>query len=293
MALERKWQAVNATPLTADGTQLGLITLADTAGLRTKQAVYLKSNTKPMTAFQVQEVLSPTEVILGAPGARVGRENFVDLSAWTVADAAILGAPEQNKQANPPDKDHYSAIYESDPVVADRVIFVDQYGRFYGEGNPLPIAFDGTISVGNVTITDDDGDELGINSDGSINVNIISAPSDDNIVTSTFGTASAVVSGATTSVVTYTVPLNKKGVLQRVVASGTNIGTYTLTINGTIQSILRTYFTGPYNVTFEFSAGQENGLVIQPGDIIEVTILHDRPFLGDFDGRIQVFELLQ
>lgn len=291
MALERKWLAITATPLTANGTSIGVITVADTAGFRTKQTAYLVSNTKQPAQFQVQEVLSPTQLVLGPVGPKVGRQHFSDLSGYLVADGAAVGAEEQDKKANPPDKDHYSAIYEADPVVADRVIFVDQYGRFYGPGNPLPIAFDGTIAVGNVTITDDDGDEMEVNPDGSINVNIVTAQT-NNVVKNTYGSASAVPSGIATTIVQYMVPLIlTSAILQRISVSGENVGRFQVFINGTLIDTRRTYYGANFSEYFEFAVNTTDGYTLAPGDIVAVKILHNKPQVGDFEGRIQVFEI--
>ena len=289
MALERKWLSIAPRPLIADGLPFGAIQVASTAGFRTKMKIGLKSDTQQPAQFQVQEVISETVLIVGKPGPTVGRGAGEDVSRFKVLDNATIHASEQDKN-NIPEKDHYQAVYEADPVVADRVIQVDENGNFYGPGNPMPIAFDGTVSVGNVTITDDNGDELNINSDGSINVNILPSTSGDNSVRNVFGMASAVPSGATTTIVTYICPTGVRALLQRSVCSGTNKGEFTITINGLTQGVLRTYFD-EFNVTFDFTTGQENGLVLMAGDIVTVKILHNRPFLGDFDGRIQVFEV--
>lgn len=291
MALERKWPAIPARLLTADGNAFGLIQIADTAEFRTKQKIGLKSNTLSPTAYQVKEVISSTQLIVGPIDNKVGRENFSDVSMWTVADGATIHAVEQDKNQIP-DKDHYLAVYESDPVVADRVILVDKYGNKYGEGNPLPIAFDGTVAVGNVTITDDGGDELQINSDGSINVVIVPSVSGNSIVRNKYGAVAGLAANTQTTVVSYTVPPGRASILQRAVASGENIAKYDVLINGIVQSTLRTYFAGGFNAEFEFTTGQNNGIVLEAGDVVLLRVIHQRPQLADFDGRIQIYEAL-
>lgn len=131
MALERKWSAVPATPFTANGTSIGIITISDTAGFYTKSKVQVTSNSLQPAQFQVQQVLSPTQLVLGPVGSKVGREHHVDMSPYLMSDGAAISAPEQDK-SNIPDKDHYVAVYESDPVVADRVIQVDKHGQKIG-----------------------------------------------------------------------------------------------------------------------------------------------------------------
>ena len=288
--LERKWLAVTATPLIANGTTIGIVTVQDTAGFRTKQSVFLLSSTLGQKQYQVQEVLSPTQLVLGPMGSKVGRQNFADVSAFLIGDNAAIGAPEQDRTANPPDKDHYSAIYESDPVVADRVILVDQFGRLFGNGNPLPISFDGTVSIGDVEIKDG-GNVLKVNPDGSINVNITPSVGGTNVVKNKFNSINAVMANMATTLVTYTVPTGKTSIVQRAAVSGENIAKYTLLINGNPQATLRTYFGGELNGYFEFTTGQDNGLVVTAGDVISIEVIHGRPQLANFEGRIQIYEV--
>lgn len=291
MALERKWLAVNAKPFTSNGTALGVVTVADTAGFRVKQLVFALSNTVLPQQFQVNAVLSPTQLVLGPKSAKVGHNAYSDMSAFLISNGATIAAPEQDKGAIP-DKDHYLAVYEAEPIVADRVIWVDQYGRFYGPDNPLPIAFDGTITVGNVTIQDDDGDELEVNPDGSINVNIVSAQT-NNKVKNQYGEALSVAAGIETIIVQYMVPLiYTSAILQRISVSGENVGRFQVFVNGVIVDTRRTYYGGNFNEYFEFCVATADGYNLQPGDTVAVKILHNKPYVGDFEGRIQIFEII-
>lgn len=290
MAIERKWNAVPPQSFTVDGTAQGVITLADTAGFKTKQVAYLLKTAANPLPVQVMKVLSPTKLIVGAVNAKITAWMPLDVSSYTVLSGASIGAEEQDKVANPPDGDHYKAVYESDPTVADRVVFVDKYGNFYDNNNPLPIIFDGTVSIGQVEVVGSNGNILEPNPDGSINVNVLPSTNPGSTVKNFFGTAAAVVSGATTTIVQYTVPLNKLAILERCVGSGENIGTFTVLINNATQAVQRTYYAGGFNADFDFTTGDVNGLLLQPGDNVKVTILHNRPSLANFDARIQVFE---
>lgn len=158
MALERKWNAVPPQSFTANGSAQGLVTVLDTAGFKTKQVAYLKNNTIPNPlAVQVKRVLSPTQLIVGAIDNKIAQYISLDISAYTVVSGASIGAEEQNKN-NVPSDDHYSAIYESDPTIADRVVPVDQYGNIISQNNPLP-----TQPVGSAS--DKDWDDLLIGRD--------------------------------------------------------------------------------------------------------------------------------
>lgn len=291
MAIEGKMSVVPPRLLTADGTAQGIVAVADTAGFRTKQVAYLQSGTQPNLPVQVKKVLSPTLLIVGRVDNKIASWVPLDISAYTVADSASIGAEEQNKN-NIPWEDHYRAVYESDPVVADRVVFVDKYGNFYDNNNPLPIVFDGTISIGQVEVIGTNGNIIEPNPDGSINVNIVSTPSAGNDVINKYSEANAVASGATTTVVTYTVPLSKtSAVLQRISVSGENIAKWTIFINSVQIDTRRTFFGSSLSEYFEFTTGGSDGVVLLPGDLIEVMVLHNRPFVADFEGRIQVLEI--
>jgi hypothetical protein len=339
MAFEKKLQKVLPLAFTADGTEFGVITVSDTAGFRVKQIVAISSDTpQSEKALQVKDVISDTQLIVGLNDNKLGPQAYTDVSTYTVVLNSKISAAVQDKPGIPPDP-HYFAVYEGDPVVADRVVNVDKYGRMLdtviGPDGKVRLATDATVTIetlqvrldaltpptqpapDNVLIAgsedgtkgglkhaarvdsdldlrvgvSDGNNKLKVNPDGTINVNVVPSTNPDNIVKNTFGTASAVVGGVTTNIVTYTVPIGKTAILQRSVASGENIGTFTLSVNSNVESVLRTYYAGPFNVTFEFITGQENGLLLNSGDVVTVTILHNRPFTGNFDGRIQVFEI--
>jgi hypothetical protein len=174
MAFERKLAAVSPQAFTANGTAQGLITIASTAGFYIKQFVYLQSNTILSAGFQVKNILSDTQLVLGPPNNSLNAPlNPTDLSGYLVADGATISAPEQNNFPIKPD-DHYLAVFMPAPIQADRVIDVDPYGNPYGPDNPYPVSFDGTISIGEVTVvgTAPDHYPLEPNANGSINVEL-------------------------------------------------------------------------------------------------------------------------
>lgn len=96
-----------------------------------------------------------------------------------------------------------------------------------------------------------------------------------------------IASGASTVIVSYTVPVGSTATLEKIVLSGENIAAYTLTINTNVIDKRRTYFGGALNTDFDLlSLGKGQQLVA--GDVVSVTVLHTRPFVGSFNGRIQV-----
>lgn len=103
----------------------------------------------------------------------------------------------------------------------------------------------------------------------------------------TYNEITNIASGASTTVVSYTVPGGSSATLEKITLSGENIAAYTLTINGSIIDKRRTYFGGALNTDFDYlSLGK--GQLLVSGDVVTVTVLHTRPFVASFNGRIQV-----
>lgn len=171
MAMERTWNVVPPQTLTANGTTLGVVTVADTAGFYIKQDAYLTNSSGPSSNLpvQIKRILGSTTMVVGPIDNKITSFKPLDVSAYTVASGAQIGAQEQPKN-KVPDGDHYLAVYEGDPINADRVISVDQHGDHYSSTNPVPVTFDGTISIGEVEVIGPSGHLLDPNADGSLNV---------------------------------------------------------------------------------------------------------------------------
>jgi hypothetical protein len=294
MAFEQKLAAVSPQAFTANGTSLGVVTIADTTGFYIKQKVNLQTNSTPEALFQVKNILSNTQLILGPNNnsLKASPTNHSDLTAYTVSSGAVISAPEQNNFPIPGD-DHYNTVFMPAPVMADRVIPVDGHGNIYSDSNPLPVAFDGTVSIGDVHILGPSpaNNELVVNPDGSINVIVESTPSPNSTVVSTYDQLISLASGATSFIVSYTVPVSKQAVFQRAVFSGENVARYDLFINGVIQDTARTMFGGDLTGEFNFETGNDSGLIISTGNTIKIQVYNSRPSSASFEGRIQVLEI--
>lgn len=292
MALEKKLLPIAPVRFTSNGTTFGVVTISDTINFKDKQTVILQSNTVPQTNFQIKRVISSTQLIVGPNDNNLNPTNFSDISMFLVADNARISASLQDKTVLVPDKDHYLAIYESSPVNADRVIPVDGYGNIISVDNPLPVIFDGTISIGKVEVIGTNGNTIEPNANGSINVNVVSTPIAGNNVVNYYAEANAVPSGSTTTVIQYTVPFIKtSALLYRISVSGENIAKYTVFWNGVQIDTRRTFYGSSLSEYFEFTTGSNEGFVLSVGDQITVKVLHSRPFVADFEGRIQVLEI--
>lgn len=175
-----------------------------------------------------------------------------------------------------------------------------------------------SATISDVTIVDKDGDPLNVNPDGSIDVNVlnsleldIDAASGDNIaisdgtntatvgtngglnvnilnssaivVTNQYNEANSVPANSLTNILTYTPSVNGK--IKQVNVAGNNKAIYTIEVASSVVDKAYTWYTS-YN--HEFDCGE--GLAVIAGQQILVRVIHDRPFLGDFNARLQFVE---
>jgi hypothetical protein len=134
-------------------------------------------------------------------------------------------------------------------------------------------------------------DLLEVNTDGSINVNLVD--STVRTIVNTFNEITSVASSLETILVTYIVPIGKVAYLTNIDVAGTNIASYKIQKNLSTISKLYTYFGSSLNAFANFGVDLTGtpGLKLLAGDTITVKVLHGRPTVGDFNGRIQVVEV--
>jgi hypothetical protein len=288
MATEPNFNAVSPIALTADGTANGVLQVADTIGFYFGMQATLLNNASLQKTVYIKRVVNSTTLWVGA--SKGGIDHNVDVSAFTVATSSTIGADEQ-KKASVPMEARLLSTYETDPVDAWRTVPVDSYGNHYTNDNPFPVALEGSISISTVEVKGPNGNFIEPNADGSINVIVESVPSPNSTVISTYNAVSSVASGATTQIISYTVPPAMQAVLQRCPVSGTNVATYTLLINATTQDTLRTMFGADLTQEFNFTTGNDSGLILNAGDVVAIQVLHMRPYTGDFNARIQVLQI--
>lgn len=142
MAYERFWAEVLPRPLTANGSSSGFLTVDDVAGFYVKQNITLKSSA--LTAsYQIKRIDVPQKrIYVGTMKTSINE--FSDISAFLLADSATIAAERQPNTAVPK-ADQDRGTYETEPVVARRVILVDNTGEKISEENPLPV--NATVSV--------------------------------------------------------------------------------------------------------------------------------------------------
>ena len=291
MSSERNLSVVPPILLTANGGTQGQLTLATTLGIFVKQNINIQSGSVPSLQVQVKYVINETQILVGAVGHNLAHR--IDVSAYTVAQGTFVFAGPFPKAVLPMEERLY-ATYIQEPSNSWRVTPVDSFGNSIDETNPWPVTFDGTVSIGDVHILGPSptNNELNVNNDGSINVNIVSVPVVGNTVRNIYNEANSVVGGVTTIVVQYTVPGSlTNSILQRISVSGENIAKFTVFVNGTQIDTRRTFYGSSLSEYFEFITGSTDGFVLNPADILVVKVLHTRPYVGDFEGRIQVLEI--
>jgi hypothetical protein len=290
MAFERQWPSVAPQLLTADGGTLGQVQIADTRGFKVGMKAVIAAVGSPNLTVQIKRVLSETLILVGPVGSPYSRAEWTNISAYTIAASAYIFAESQEK-TKVPANDREEATYDQEPTVAWRSVLVDQLGRYYESANPMPVVFEGSISIGAVEVKGTNGNFLEPNNDGSLNVNVVTTPASNIATKSVFNEISAVASGSQTQIVFYTVPLSKTAVLQRIVVSGENIARFDVYLNAQPFDAQRTYFGGSLNASFDFTTGNSNGIGLASGDTISVKVIHNRPSTASFNGRIQVLEI--
>jgi hypothetical protein len=176
--LEKRFYAVPPQLFTANGTNEGVVTIAGGAATLFKvgMKVYINATGLPTLYLQIKEIDSETNIQVGpipgtlkTPGANTGITARSNISAYTVALGANISADEQKRPAIDY-AEIMRAVYDEEPTVALRTVLVDELGDRYNPANPLPVAFDGTVEIGDVSIVEG-GNTMIVNPDGSINVN--------------------------------------------------------------------------------------------------------------------------
>jgi hypothetical protein len=284
MSLERYLSAVAPVAFTANGGEFGQVTVSSTTGFFVKQIVIVQAPSLPPLKYEVKRVVSVTNLILGTPGNQM--QGNANLLAYTVSAGSFIYAEEQPKAKIDMESRLY-ASYIQEPINAWRTQNVDENGNPYTDGNPMPVAFDGTISIGQVEVKGTNNNIIEPNADGSINVVVESAASQQ--VINQFQELS-IVPGSTGTIITYTAPTGQNTSLQKVSVSGENIARFDVQVNGLTVEVKRTYW-GNFNEIFNFMTDSASGgYPLNPGDIVTVIAQNYSPdnITANYDARIQL-----
>lgn len=155
-------------------------------------------------------------------------------------------------------------------------------------GNTTGVPIGNVLDALKVNLRNSAGDELGTPSDPIY----VEFPDNANrLQVNTYAEITTLSSGIETQIVSYTVPLATEAVLEKAVVSGENIAQYFLKVNSVIVDTQRTYFGGALNAEFNFLSKGSLGYNLNPGDVVSVTVIHNRPTTADFEARIQTVEI--
>ena len=305
---EKKFKALAPQALTANGTSIGSLKIADPGLVKVKQKIRLSANTLPDLDLEIKRVEEDDTIFVGEVSKPI--DNRTDISAYTIALSAAISWPEDQKRPNITADEFERAVYEEEPTVAKRVVLVDKLGKKYATDNPLPVQLsDGQINIGTVNaelevalshkdntphpgdVADsvrigDGTDEMAVNPDGSINVNIVQSPTVPlDGLTISHNEISSVSASVETNIISLVAPSNNYRIT-KIEVSGDNVAHYRVKVNGSTIVNKRTYWSG-FNETFNFEDFQ-NGLKLSIGDILTVTVVHSRPMLGSFEATVMV-----
>jgi hypothetical protein len=156
---------------------------------------------------------------------------------------------------------------------------------------PPEIAVSISDTEDSIRIGNGAGNLLAVNADGSINVNVITTVL-PIVAVNTYNEVTTLPIGASTTLVSYTVPIGKSSYLQTIEASGGNVAVYSVKINGV--TIAKDYCgrAADFTASFKFETGIPSfpGLKYAAGTAITVVVVNAGTTIADFDARIQVIE---
>lgn len=132
---EKRWKAVPPQSFISDGTVDGKITVSNSKLFKVKQHVIVKANTLDNLELEVKRVVDVNTIYVGPRTGNIDTRS--DLSAYTTLLSASIFANEQQR-SKVPEQEIERHTYEEEPVVARRVIAVDELGNPYNASNPLP-----------------------------------------------------------------------------------------------------------------------------------------------------------
>jgi hypothetical protein len=142
---EKRLLKVDPIALTSDGTVSGGLAVPNSSVFRVGQIIFLRSDTVEPQEFKIKRIdpIDHTTIWVGPDRKHISIRS--DISAYTVADNAVIYANEQERPSVP-EQEIERLTYETEPTVARRVVLVDPWGCRIDDDNPLPVS--GNITIG-------------------------------------------------------------------------------------------------------------------------------------------------
>lgn len=113
----------------------------------------------------------------------------------------------------------------------------------------------------------------------------INAPPISGTEISVYNEVDSVPFNITTKLITYTVPADNNFFLNKIDVNGDNIAGYTFKVNSAVWDRKFSSFF-EYSLTFNFE-NFTKGFSFAENDLLEIWVVHNRPFNGSFNARIQ------
>lgn len=145
-------------------------------------------------------------------------------------------------------------------------------------------------SKDNVAIQDDDGHRLNINADGSLPVTV--GVSDNITVSNIYSEVSSVAQSVETTLATFTALAGRDTYIQKIDLSGENIAEFRVKVQNVVVDKKRSYFGSGLDIGFKYDGELNTGYRLSPGQVLSVTVLHERPNPGDFNVRLTTVEIV-
>jgi hypothetical protein len=294
MATRDKWDSIPPVQFTTTARR-GEIVVLDPSPYRVGMRVTVKKAAEVL-GLRVN-LVTPTALFLGPVGSDDLRNRFDLNEAGFSGPGLTVEVAEQEIPELDPKAIHQYA-HERDPANAYRALLVDQLGRAYTSDNPMFVQLsDGSITIDTVnanlsvqlshegedhdSVRVGDGEHLiAVNPDGSLNVNVVETAGDGPGLSYQHGEALAVPTGTPTTVLTVTAPTEPKRI-RKIAAGGTNVATVTVRVGVDVVARKRLWY-GAFDVEFGFEEF-ETGLLLEEGQVLTVSVEHERPHDGDFD----------
>lgn len=143
MFIEKKRKGVPTRLFSANGTQDGIVTVANISDFFTKQVVQINATGLPSLTLEIKRFLTATTFRVGPLGHIQLKQ---DLSAYTTALGANISAKEQDRPGIT-NQEVIRAVYAEEPIVANRSILVDDFGNYYNTENRMPVDIGTNISL--------------------------------------------------------------------------------------------------------------------------------------------------
>lgn len=126
MAIEKRWKSVSPQQFVVDNALIGKITVTDATLFKVKQQVVINSSTVPSRDdLEIKRISDRITIFLGPKTGNI--DSRINLSQYLPTDTPIIYANEQQR-SKIPEQEIERLTYEEEPVVARRVIQVDEIG---------------------------------------------------------------------------------------------------------------------------------------------------------------------